>query len=281
MLYRLFAILSLTIFPLIAQATPVRVKQSESENQWTYLLQDSLRPQGWLLSQSSTFWVQGVRVTDKGVLERLQLGSLTSALDAQSASIQVRCDSAMEVGQTKWAMASASGSNPSCRLNPSPVQVSDDAFSSVGWYPHSGLVDRKTFQTLYEAFADELAKNGSYTPSWTRDAWILRVQIDDSLQVRRLWIYASALVDRETLNLEKRGDCHGEVYWTTTEPARPQNGKRTQSGFWAVSPGYSCRMQLYKFAKTCYGAAKPSEDCEWEWVPCEGASCESAIDLNY
>ncbi len=260
--------LALSLVGASAHALPVRITENSVEIAINQQYAIYLRPQGISLRGIQLHWVEDVQVSDKGRIERSDIGSVIKAADAIGNPIEIQCVSSFVSQNERLVFDPRLALNPSCNVNTTPSPMSEADFSVAEWYPHAGAVDRYSFHALYDAFDLFLTRRGYYTPSWNRDSWILRAKVNSSLNVDRLWIFASALIDRESLNIEKRADCHGEVY---RQPTGKHNGDIELADAWGVSPSYTCRIQIYRYSKICYGP-QPG-DCEYEWAPCEGAAC--------
>lgn len=257
------------LFAVPAWAVPVRVTATSIETAFNQQYAIYLRPQGVNLRGVQLHWVDDVQVTDKGRLERAEVGAVLKAADAIGNPLEIQCAASFVAQGGRIVFDPRAPLNPSCVVNTTPSRMTEADFSTQEWYPHAGPVDRYSFHALYDAFDLFLTRRGYYTPSWNRDSWILRAMVDSGLRVQRLWIFASALIDRESLNIEKRADCHGEVY---LQPTGKRGGDVNQNDRWAVSPAYTCRIQLYRYGPICYGP-QPG-DCDDEWSPCEGQACQ-------
>lgn len=259
--------------PALTWAGIVRILKPDVELRFTEMLQKQLSPQGFVLRDEPLHWLNDVQVSDYGLLEQLSVGSLLRGVDAVGSAVEIHCDTVFVSEKEQWVYDVKVPNNPSCLILHTPHPAKDWKFVAVEWFPHAGMVDKKNFQILYDAFTDYLVRRGYSTPSWTRDSWILRVATDSQLQVQRLWIFASALIDRESLNVEKRADCHGEIHRVGPGVVAPGSGISEEIK-WSVHPTYTCRIQLYRYSKTCFG---PTEaDCDYDWNPCDGQACDDS-----
>lgn len=256
------ASLATALFAAKANAAPIRVLDVNAETSFNQQFAMYLRPQGIVLRGVPLYWVDDLFLDADGQVERLEIGSVLHASDAIGNPLELQCASTFLWNGEKAIFDARLPLNPSCVVNTTPSPMSEAEFALTAWYPHAGPVDRYSFRKLYEAFSLYLTRRGYPTPAWDRDAWILRANLDADLQVQRLWIFASTLIDRESLDVEKRADCHGEVI----RPAPVSDTDKVPSPVdWQVSPTYTCRIQLYRYGKICYG---PQEsDCEEEWSP--------------
>lgn len=205
-------------------------------------------------------WIEDVSLNEYGELITVLMSSRMAGVDASGAEKDVLCEALWQRSGGIWNFKSNVGSPTSCTVLAALHPSRQWSFITQDWFPHSGSVDRKSFERLYGRFNEHLKDMAVFSPSWTRDAWILKTAVDSDLRVRRVWIFASALLDRLSLSVEKRADCHGESYWNEI------------SG-WGNPSSVQCRIQVYRYVKSCFSTS----NCVWEWVPCEGDACFETV----
>lgn len=203
-------------------------------------------------------WIDDFQINEYGEIVEVTATSLFRVqVTATSEKKDVLCDSTWGRYVGVWMLKSAENVLL-CELQTEAYPLSSKRLSKHGWFSQSSPVDRKTFESIYTEFRGRLVLLDVYSPSWVGEAWILRGSIDSTMYVRNVWIFASALVDRYAIDVERRAECHGEGFWDEF------------SGWRAVKPA-SCRLQDYRHIQSCAGDM--SSICEWEWVPCDGDAC--------
>ena len=110
-----------------------------------------LRPQGVSLRGVQLHWVDDVQLTETGMIERADIGSVLKAVDAIGNPLEIQCVTSFTNFGQNIVFDARVPLNPSCVVNSTPSPMNTAKFSVTEWYPHAGNVNKYAFHNLYDA----------------------------------------------------------------------------------------------------------------------------------